>query len=279
MESKVQILEAETAVPPREPGRRRSARRNMSRPRLLLADDSEAVRVLTGSLLQRMGCDVDAVENGEAARDLARQVRYNLILLDLDMPLMDGITTAREIRRLATNSGTQILAVSAFLEAIGDPQERNRLFDGEIAKPVSSSQLRRLLANVWPTPVAPDQTLQGEDHHLPLADRGILDAIVLRAGRQSSIDAVDSAIAEMRSCAGSLDLAIARDEIEPLKRAAYRLNRIALSCGAARLARRATFLAMLPKDTPARELRSATTQVLGCVAATVRELTEAVYRN
>jgi CheY-like chemotaxis protein len=279
MEIEARTLEAETPAPPRKTGRRPAARRNAFRPQLLLADDSEAVRVLTATLLRRMGCDVDAVEHGEAALGLARHARYHLILLDLDMPFMDGITTAREIRRLSTNSGTPIMAVSAFLEGIGDPCERSRLFDGEIPKPVTSEQLRRLLADIWPTPSAWEQGGQGGVDDLPLADRGILNAIILRAGRQTSIDTIDAAIAEMRACAARLDLAIARDEIELLKRTAYRLSRVALTCGAARLARRATVLLMLPKDTPVRELRNATTQVLGCIAATIRELTDVVYQD
>jgi CheY-like chemotaxis protein len=260
-------------------GRTAPPRRNAFRPQLLLADDSEAVRVLIASLLRRMGCDVDAVEHGEAALGLARHVRYHLILLDLDMPFMDGIATAREIRRLSSNSGTPIMAVSAFLEGIGDPGERNRLFDGEIAKPVSGEQLRRILVHAWPTPSAPDRIARHGDQHLPLADRGILNAIILRAGRQTSIDTIDTAIEEMRSCAARLEVAIARGDSEPLKRAAYKLSRIALSCGAARLARRATVLSMMARKTPVSELRSSITQVLGCIAATTRELTEIEYED
>ncbi|MFW6028288.1 MAG: response regulator [bacterium] len=263
-----------------KPARKRSTPRpDAFRAQLLLADDSETVRMVTASLLRRMGCDVDAVADGEAALGLARHARYHLILLDLDMPSMDGITAAREIRRLSSNSGTPIMAVSAFLEGIGDPQERSRLFDGEIAKPVSSEKLRRLLVEAWPTPSASEQVARDGDHHLPLADRGILNAMILRAGRQASIDTIDTAIGEMRGCAARLDLAISRDDIEPVKRAAYKLSRIALSCGAARLARRATALSKLARETPVSELRRGITQVLGCIAATIRELTEVVYED
>jgi CheY-like chemotaxis protein len=275
MEIEARTLDVARAVTLKRTAKPAAApRRREGRLQLLLADDSEAVRVLTASLLKRMGCDVDAVEHGEAALGLARHVRYDLILLDLDMPFMDGITTAREIRRLSSNCGTPIMAVSAFLESIGDPRERSRLFDGEIAKPVSSEQLRRILVNAWPKRAPSEQSAHDGDHHLPLADRGVLNAIILRAGSQSSSNALDTAIGEMRSCAARLELAIARGDGEPLKRAAYKLNRIALSCGAARLARRATVLLMLADSTPAGELRTGVTQVLGCIAATIRELTE-----
>lgn len=280
MQGEARTLDAEIAVPRKKTARRSAAlRRKETRPQVLLADDSDAVRLLTAALLKRIGCDVDAVEHGEAALGLARHVRYDLILLDLDMPFMDGMTTAREIRRLSSNSGTPITAVSAFLEGIGDPGERRRLFDGELAKPVSSEQLRRVLVDAWPTASASENGPQEGDYHLPLVDRGIVNANVLRAGPESSIRALEVAIAEMRACAARLELAIARNDGEPLKRAAYMLSRLALSCGASRLARRANGLLMLANVTPADELRHHITQVLGCVAATVVELTEIVNEH
>jgi len=120
-------------------------------PRVLLADDTETLRALTSILLQRMGCEVDAVEHGEQALSLARQVRYDLILLDLDMPLMDGMETARAIRSLPSNEATLIIALSAFLGGIGDPNDRWRVFDGEIAKPIGLDRLRQVILKAWPT--------------------------------------------------------------------------------------------------------------------------------
>jgi two-component system sensor histidine kinase BarA len=121
------------------------------RPRVLLADDTETLRALTSILLQRMGCEVDAVEHGEQALDLARHVRYDLILLDLDMPLMDGMETARAIRSLPSNEATLIIALSAFLEGIGNLNDRWQVFDGEIAKPIGLDRLRQVILKAWPT--------------------------------------------------------------------------------------------------------------------------------
>jgi CheY-like chemotaxis protein len=101
-------------------------------PRVLLAEDCETARELTSALLQRMGCDVDAVEHGEQALVYAQRVRYDLILLDLDMPLMDGMAAAQAIRALPGNDRTLIMAISAFLGAVGDPTDIWRVFDREI---------------------------------------------------------------------------------------------------------------------------------------------------
>lgn len=255
-----------------------SARRTL-RPQVLLADDSETVRNLLATLLRRMGCDVDAVEHGEQALGLARHVRYDLVLLDLDMPLMDGMATAREIRSLHGGANTPIMAVSAFLGGIGDPGERSKLFDGEIAKPVTSEQLRQVLLNAWPTRSVAVRDPNHRDQPLPLVDMAILHAIRLRTGSQTSSSAIVTAMAEMRSCAGRLQLAVSRDDRGPVKQAAHNLRRVALSCGAARLARRATVLLAAANGAHAPELRKHAGEIVGCVAATVAELKKFADEN
>lgn len=97
-----------------------------------------------------MGCDVDAAEDGEQAVALAGQIRYDLILLDLDMPLMNGTEAARAIRCQPSNRSTLIVAVSDFLGAVGDPSDRWRFFDSEVAKPISLDRLRQVISAVSP---------------------------------------------------------------------------------------------------------------------------------
>jgi CheY-like chemotaxis protein len=97
-----------------------------------------------------MGCDVDAVEHGEQALDMARLARYDVILLDLDMPLMDGAQAAIAIRSVPGNEATAIIAVSAFLQAAGQSSDMWRVFDDEIAKPINLDRLRQAIWKAWP---------------------------------------------------------------------------------------------------------------------------------
>ncbi len=92
---------------------------NGSRPRILFAEDSETVRQVTAALLRRMGCDVDAVEHGEEALFHARQQAYDLVLLDINMPVMDGMIAAREIRALG--GGAARTVVVAHTPSKGPP--------------------------------------------------------------------------------------------------------------------------------------------------------------
>ena len=83
-----------------------------TRPRVLYAEDSTASRIVTTAMLKRMGLEVDAVEDGELALRQAEKSSYDVILLDIEMPVMDGVTAARGIRALGgKTSKTPILAL------------------------------------------------------------------------------------------------------------------------------------------------------------------------
>ncbi|WP_262423587.1 response regulator [Brevundimonas denitrificans] len=67
---------------------------------VLVADDNTANRFLAGKLLEMFGCTHDAVANGAEAVEAARTVAYDLILMDIKMPVMDGVSATRAIRAM-----------------------------------------------------------------------------------------------------------------------------------------------------------------------------------
>ena len=66
--------------------------------RLLLADDCKVSRLVTHDVLQRLGIDATLVNNGEEAVKLAVERHFDLILMEIDMPVMDGIVATARIR-------------------------------------------------------------------------------------------------------------------------------------------------------------------------------------
>jgi CheY-like chemotaxis protein len=113
-----------------------------ARPRVLFAEDSPVARTLTAALLKRIGCEVEAVEDGEMAFGRARETAYDLIVLDIEMPVMDGLTAARKIRELeGGNDHTPLMAFSAFLADLGSANRWNGLFDVALAKPAGRDEL------------------------------------------------------------------------------------------------------------------------------------------
>lgn len=117
-----------------------------TRPRVLYAEDSTASRIVTTAMLKRMGLEVDAVEDGELALRQAEKSFYDVILLDIEMPVMDGVTAARGIRALGgKTSKTPILALSAFLADSTEFSHWRDAFDHAVPKPANSNELHRAI--------------------------------------------------------------------------------------------------------------------------------------
>jgi two-component system sensor histidine kinase/response regulator len=125
-----------------------------TRPRVLYAEDSTASRIVTTAMLKRMGLEVDAVEDGELALRQAEKSLYDVILLDIEMPVMDGVTAARGIRALGgKTSKTPILALSAFLADSTEFSHWRDAFDHAVPKPANSNELHRAIRGVLKSPL------------------------------------------------------------------------------------------------------------------------------
>jgi len=109
--------------------------------RILLAEDNPINSEVACELLRSAGLTVDAVENGEAAVELASLHPYDLILLDIQMPLLDGTAACRQIRRLPAHAATPILAMTANVYEEDKQACLAAGMDSHIAKPVDPDLL------------------------------------------------------------------------------------------------------------------------------------------
>lgn len=112
---------------------------------ILLADDNIDACSCLKEMLGFLGQDVRAVYDGQAAWNLAQEMRPQIVILDLLMPQLDGFEVARRIR--ATDWGQQVMLVA--LSGLGQDQDRRASadagFDLHLQKPVGIEQLRVLL--------------------------------------------------------------------------------------------------------------------------------------
>lgn len=114
--------------------------------RAVVADDAEVVRRLVELSLGRLGFDVVAVDNGRKAVDAALTQRPDLVLLDMQMPEMDGVEAARRLRE----RGFTGCVVALTGEARGNVQDTMRAagFDEVLTKPVDMRELSSVVTNL-----------------------------------------------------------------------------------------------------------------------------------
>jgi len=109
---------------------------------VLVADDNAANRFLAGQLLAVFGCTHEAVENGRQAVERAAVGRFDLILMDIKMPLMDGVEATRAIRALPGPASTPpILALTANADERDAEIYRAAGMAGVVQKPIQPDLL------------------------------------------------------------------------------------------------------------------------------------------
>ncbi len=107
------------------------------KPTILVIEDNEQNLYLTTFILEKHGYPVARARDGQAGIELAEQVKPGLILLDVQLPVMDGYAVARALRRNAALAQVPIVAVTSYA-MVGD---RERVLaagcDGYIEKPIN----------------------------------------------------------------------------------------------------------------------------------------------
>ena len=133
-----------------------------SRSRVLIVEDEEAIRDLVGFHLDLTGYDCTSVGDGGAARDLAVQRPFDVIVLDLGLPTLDGMALCRMIRQEGVNRDVPILMLTARREEADKVLGLESGADDYLTKPFSVREflarinaLMRRPRSTWRPAVAP----------------------------------------------------------------------------------------------------------------------------
>ena len=104
--------------------------------KILLVEDNERNRKLVRTILEFRGYEVIECEDGTPSLELARQHKPALVLMDIQLPVMDGITALRKLREDPETAAIPVVAVTASVT----PGEREKVvaagFNGYVAKPI-----------------------------------------------------------------------------------------------------------------------------------------------
>ena len=117
--------------------------------KVLVVEDYEDTREFMKFLLQDYGFDVSEATNGYEAIEAAKRQVPDLILMDISMPGMDGLTAARKIREASGPRKPAIIAITAY----GEAARRKALeagCDGSLSKPIDFEDLEPVLSRYLP---------------------------------------------------------------------------------------------------------------------------------
>ena len=118
--------------------------------RILLAEDHPVNQKVASLLLSKMGHTVEVADNGRHALDMLTKAHYDVVLMDVMMPEMDGLAALTELRRLELTTGQHMLVLMVTAHAMTGDRERFLAAgaDGYVAKPISGGALQSEISRV-----------------------------------------------------------------------------------------------------------------------------------
>ena len=218
---------------------------------VLVVDDSDVNREVAGEALQRLGADVALAEDGLQAVERLRTDRFDLVLMDGSMPVMDGFEASRQIRAEEARDGrprTPILALTAHVVGSAADAWRSAGMDGVIHKPFTVGDLAQALKTHCPdravegedAPAAEVSPAAGADDLFDPAVRAELEAMA-QNGRPDFVERIANLYATNAPLRfEDLRAAMAASDLDAAARAAHALKSMSLSLGASAVAKAAS---------------------------------------
>lgn len=117
-------------------------------PRILAVDDSPSMRQMVSTTLTSAGYDVEQAADGVEALELAGKQRFDLVITDVNMPNMDGITLVRELRSKPDYKFVPLLILTTEATAERKQQGKNAGATGWLVKPFNPDRLLATIAKV-----------------------------------------------------------------------------------------------------------------------------------
>lgn len=242
------------------------------RGRVLLADDNRTSRRVAQGLLKMLGVHADTVGNGIEALDTLKRLSYDLVLMDVQMPELDGIETTDIIRNAQStvlNHAIPIIALTANATQVDRENCRQAGMNDCIAKPITSEKLVQLL-DKWltknrPVSLPPDSiSNDSESEHnceLPVFDK--VDMIGRLLGDVELVEAVAKGFLEdIPQQIKALQEYLATGDAPSVERLAHNIKGAAANIGGNRLQEVASLVAKAAKSGNMTTARANTANLL-----------------
>jgi two-component system, sensor histidine kinase len=207
-------------------------------PRILLVEDNPVNREVAAGMLQSLGCAAVSVENGQLAIEATDTAAYDAVLMDCQMPVMDGLTATADIRRREQRSGAARVPIIA-LTANAMEGDRERCLaagmDDFLSKPFTQQQLATLLRRWLALRTLPESE-QRDLSRIPLVDASVLRNIAALANPTLLDSMIDLYLRHSPDLIGAIETAAANMQADELSQAVHTLKSSTANLGGTRLA-------------------------------------------
>jgi CheY-like chemotaxis protein len=234
--------------------------------RVLVVDDNEINRNLASILLTECGTQVDEADCGQLALKKIRESDFDLILMDVHMPQMDGVETTQAIRALdCENAELPVIALTADIIAERREEYLKAGIDDYLAKPIEKNELINILIKWCSTKRRPVQDLpDGLNQKPPVVDNDqapVLDkelGLRYASGKQTVWKkSLCLLVEKQRSALMALREASAKQDWQTCGDIAHDIKGSARYCGAVALSDAAATLESLARDTRTDQIETA----------------------
>ena len=189
--------------------------------RILLAEDNAVNQMVALRLLERLGYGADVASNGLEALDALERQPYDVVLMDVQMPQLDGLDASRRIcERWPATARPRIIAMTA--NAL--PEDREACFaagmDDYVAKPIRPDELAEALKRVKPLRVTGSRPGKNGAEFDPAA----LDSLRELGGDDFIAEVIDTFLADAPTLLETLRHSLDEEDADELRRAAHTLK-------------------------------------------------------
>jgi two-component system sensor histidine kinase/response regulator len=244
------------------------AREHSARLSILVVEDNPVNQKVARHLLARFGCRADVASSGAEALQALERRGYDLVLMDVQMPEMDGLEATRQIRSRWPGTGPRVVAMTANVSQSSITSCITAGMDGFLGKPIVVAELAALLEDVaeadfdrlLPDPSAP-----------PAVDRLVLDRLGQEIGEGAVRELVGMYLRDASESAETISAALAAEDRDTLMQVAHRLRSASRTLGATNLSE---VLSVLEELAPAGGFQEVRPVVVAALAEIARAADE-----
>ena len=216
------------------------------KPYLLVVDDNSVNRKVACQILKKAGCHVDEVSSGTDAIDQVRKNSYDLIFMDIQMPVMDGIKAAEEIRNLGLERTPPIVAMTAYSMQEDRTRFLSQGMDDYLAKPIKATELVKKVKNWLNFEPLEVKTIafkeDGQENGGLIINQNTLSSLSRHGGKGILKPILEDFDRETREQLVNCFKALERDDLEAVRTELHTLKGSAGTLGIERVAEYATKL-------------------------------------